>query len=132
MASLWGNLDEPNASIAPRSSLPGIMNNISSQVSCDHMTLNVSKCGLIQLGFGRDSPSPPQITTNDQTVPLITSMTLLGATIIYSPTLNWHAHFKKKKEKKISKATTKRYFLVVLRRAGTSLELLVKFYTTFI
>ena len=59
--------------------------------------------------------------------PLITSMTLLGLTI--SPSLNWDTLVKKKK---VSKANTKRYFLVVLRRAGTSLEQLVKFYTTFI
>ena len=35
-------------------------------------------------------------------------------------------------KKIFSKANTKRYFFVVLRRAGTSLEQLVKFYTTFI
>ena len=68
-------------STAPSSSLPGFMNNISNQGSCDHMTLNVSKCGLMQLSFGGDPPSPLQITANDQTVPLITSMTLLGLTI---------------------------------------------------
>ena len=116
----------PNNSIVPSSSLSGVMNNISSQASCYHMTLNVSKCGLMQLGFGRDPPFPPQITTSDQTVPLITSMILLGVTI--SPSLNWDAHVKKK----VCKADTRRYFLVVLRRAGTSLEQLVKFYTTFI
>ena len=53
-------------------------------------------------------------------------MTLLGVTI--SQYLNWDAHDKKL----VFKANTKRHFLVVLRRAGTSLEQLVKFYTTFI
>ena len=131
--SKWTYVDDitigesrPNTSIAPSSSLPGIMNNISNQASCDHMILNVSKCGLMQLSFGRDPPSLPQITTNNQTIPLITSMTLLGVTI--SPSLNWDAHVKKM----VSKANTKRYFLVVLRHAGTSLEQLVKFYTMFI
>ena len=102
------------------------MNNISKQASCDHMTLNVSKRGLMQHSFGKNPPSPPQITTNDQTIPLITSVTLLGLTI--SPSLNWDTHVKKI----ASKANTKRYFLIVLRCAGTSLEQLVKFYTTFI
>ena len=125
MTSPLGNLD-PSNSIAPSSSLPGVMNNISKQASCDHMTLNVSKCGLIQLSFGKNPPSPPQITINDQSILLITSMTLLGVTI--SPPLNWDTHVKKI----VSKANTKRYSLVVQRRAGTSLEQLVKFYTTFI
>jgi len=116
----------PNNWTAPNSSLPGVMNNISIQASCDHMTLNVSKCGLMQLGFGRDPPPLPQITVHEQNVPITTSMTLLGVTI--SPSLNWDTHIKNI----VSTANTKRYFLVVLRRAGTSSEQLIKFYTTFI
>ena len=91
----------PSNSIAPSSSLPGVLNNISKQASCDHMTLNVSKCGLMQLSFGRNLPPPPQIITNNQTVPLITSITLLGVPI--SPSLNWDTHVKKLFPKQILK-----------------------------
>ena len=55
-------------------------------------------------------------TRSCHTMMMVTSMTLPGVTI--SPSLNWDAHVKKV----VSKANTKRYFLAVLRHAGTSLN----------
>ena len=67
----------------------------------------------------------------------------LGLTLAQS--LNWNAHFFTSEhwesgarhsgnsyQNIVFKANTKTYFLVVLGRAGTSVEELVKFYTTFI
>ena len=131
---MWKYVDDvtvgesrPINSTGPSSSLPGVLNNISSQASCDHMTLNVSKCGLMQLSFGRDPPPPPPTDRHQSSnLSLMTSMTLPGVTI--SSSLNWDAQIKKI----VPKANANRYFMFVLRRAGTSLEQLVKFYVTFI
>ena len=58
--------------------------------------------------------------------PTVLSMTLVGVTI--APSLSWEHHV----ESVISKANSRRYFLVVLRRAGVMPAHLVHFYITFI
>lgn len=66
------------------------------------------------------------ITANNKTVPNVHSLTLLGVTLV--PSLKWDHYI----DNVIRRANSKRYFLVVLRRAGVSTEHLVCFYTTFI
>ena len=53
-------------------------------------------------------------------------MTLLGLTLHHA--LKWDTHI----EGIVTKANAKNYFLVTLKRAGTTREQLVKFYITFI
>ena len=90
------------------------------------MTLNVDKCGTMQCSFGRHPPPQLDITSNDRRVSNLPSMTFLGVTI--APSLSWEHHV----ESVISKANSRRYFLVVLRRAGVMPAHLVRFNITFI
>ncbi len=106
--------------------LQGAMDNICEDASTDHMTLNVAKCATMQISFARTPPPPPEILANGETVPLVNSVTLLGVTI--SDSMKWDMHI----ENFTTKANSKRYFLVVLKRAGVTTNHLLKFYTTFV
>ena len=101
---------------------------LSRKMACkyDHMTLNVDKCGTIQCSLGRHPPPQLDLTSNGRRVSNLPSMTLLGVTV--APSLSWEHHV----ESVISKANIRRYFLVVLRRAGVMPAHLVHFYITFI
>ena len=110
----------------PTSALQQAMDGISRFTTDNHMTLNVDKCGTMQCSFGRDPPPQLDITSNGRRVSNLLSMTLLGVTI--APSLSWEHHV----ESVISKANSRRYFLVVLRRAGVMPVHLVHFYITFI
>ena len=101
------------------------MNGICAQASDDHMSLSINKCALLQVSFGRDPPPPLDITTNGQHVANVTSMTLMGITLHRS--LKWDAHVLGM----ITKANTRKYFLVTLICAGTTTRHLLKFYITF-
>ena len=108
------------------SGLQQAMDGISRFTTDNHMTLNVDKCGTMQCSFGRDPPLQLDITFTGSRVSNLPSMTLLGVTIASS--LSWEHHV----ESVISKANSRRYFLVVLRRAGVTSAHLVRFYITFI
>jgi len=131
--SRWKYVDDitigesrPNKAPVPPSTLPHVMNGICAQASDDHMSLSINKCALLQVSFGRDPPPPLDITTNGQHVANVTSMTLMGITLHRS--LKWDAHVLGM----ITKANTRKYFLVTLRQAGTTTRHLLKFYITFI
>ena len=108
------------------SDLPQTMNSIYTQASRDHMSLNISKRALLQISFGRNAPQPLATTVEDQQAGTVSSLTLLGVTLHHS--LKWDTHA----EGIIVKANTRNYFLVTLKRAGTTREQLVKFYISFI
>ena len=102
------------------------MNGICTQASDDHMTLSIKKCALLQVSFGRDPPPPLDISADGQHVITVTSMTLVAIALHHS--LKWDTHILRM----IMKANTKKYFLVTLKRAGTTTKHLLKFYVTFI
>ena len=91
----------------------------------DNMTLNIDKCAVMQCTVGR-KPHPVHITANISEVPVVSSLKLLGVTVL--PSLKWDQHV----ADIIKKSNSKRYFLVVLQRAGVKPEHLTKFFTTFI
>ena len=88
--------------------------------------LNVGKCAVMQCSFSKSCPPVPTVRADGQVVPIVSSLTLLGVTLM--PTLKWDLHI----DSLVSKANSRRYFLAVLRRAGVALEDLVLFYTTYI
>ena len=101
------------------------MDRIFTRATQDNMTLNVEKCAVMQCTLG-GRPRPVNVTANNSSVPVVTSLKLLGVTVL--PSLKWDEHI----EDIVSKSNSKRYFLAVLRRAGVTSEHLIKFYTTFI
>ena len=105
----------------PTSRLQQAMDGISRFTTDNHM-----KCGTMQCSFGRDPPPQLDITSNGRRVSNLPSMTLLGVTV--APSLSWERHV----ESVISKAHSRRYFLVVLRRADVMPAHVVRFYITFI
>ena len=80
----------------------------------------------MQCSFGRDPPPRLDITSNGMRVSNLSFMTLLGVAI--TPSLSWGLHV----EPDISKANSRRYFLVVLQRAGVTPAHLVRYYITFV
>jgi len=102
------------------------MEHINTRAIADYMSLNVAKCSVMQCSFRRCVPPPPRITANGQPVPIVNSLTLLGVTL--TPTLKWNTHV----ANLVSKANSKRFFLVVLRRAGVTTQHLITFYVTYI
>ena len=132
MPRRWKHLDDiaVGESCDPRipltSGLQQAMDGISRFTTDNHMTLNVDKCGTMQCSFGRNPPPELDITSNGRRVSSLPSMTLLGVTV--APSLSWEHHV----ESAIFKANSRRYFLVVLRRAGVMPAHLVRFNITFI
>ena len=108
------------------STLQDIMDNICADAARDNMSLNVDKCSTMQFHVSRSAPPIPKIQANGQLVPFVTSIQLLGITLQSS--LRWDAHI----NGITAKANSKRYFLLVLKRAGISAPDLIKFYTTFV
>ena len=119
-----GELCDPHT--PPTSGLQRAMDGISRFTTDNHVTLNVDKCGTMQCSFGRHPPPQLDITSNGRRVSNLPSVTLLGVTI--APSLSWEHHA----ESVISKANSRRYFLVALRRAGIMPAHLVHFYIPFI
>ena len=66
------------------------------------------------------------IAVDGQQIAQTTTPTLLGLT--FSSALKWEAHI----QNLITKANSKRYFLVLLRRSGIATAHLIKLYTIFI
>ena len=76
----------------------------------------------------RSAPPTPKIQPNasSQLVPFVTSIQLLG--IILQSSLRWDAHI----NGITAKANGKRFFGLVVKRAGTLAPDLIKFYTTLV
>jgi hypothetical protein len=108
------------------SRLQGVLKDICTDAATDNMTLNIIKCATMQFFFGKASPPPPLLTPNGEQVLFVKSMTLLGVTLDSS--MKWDTHV----ANTVSKANSKRYLIVVLKRAGVGVEHLLKFYTTYV
>lgn len=91
----------------------------------DHMAINTAKCATMRIALAKDLTSTP-LSIDDTEIPHVTSMKLLGVTI--QSDLKWDQQV----EVMITKASTRRYFISVLKRAGVKLQDLIKCYCTFI
>ena len=110
----------------PITTSPQTMNDICVQANSDYMILNINECALLQTGFGGNPPLLRIIIADDQKVSTDTTMTLLGVNLHQS--FKWDTHI----EGIITKASSKKYFLVTLKRSETTCKQLLKFYTTFL
>ena len=113
-------------SLHPPGGTQRTLDTVNREAAEAHMILNVEKCAVMQCSVAVKKPPALQIVANGKTVPSVSSLPFLGVTL--TPSLKWDVHI----DNVIRKSNSKRYFLVVLRRAGVSLKHLVQFYTTFI
>lgn len=102
-----------------------VMDSIGASAVQDHMSVNASKCATM-LVTASHSQAAAKVTAGDITIPLVESIKLLGVTV--QSDLKWDTHV----QNMISKANSRKYFVLVLKRAGVGQEDLVKAYCTFI
>ena len=81
----------------------------------------------MHVGFATAPLPPVQISVGDQEVGAVTVMKLVGVATLTS-SLKWDTHI----ENLIATSNSKKYLLVVLRRAGVTQEHLLQFYVSFI
>ena len=108
------------------SSVQRVMDAVCAAAERDHMVINAGKCATMLVSAHRYAEQSTPVTVGDQDIPQVDSLRLLGVTL--QNTLKHHLHV----NNMVSKANSRKYFLVVLKRYGVGLQDLVKCYCTFV
>ena len=102
-----------------------VMPSVSASPERDYMMINASKCSSMLVTATR-SPRAAEVSVNDTAIPYVEAFNLLGVTIQSS--LKWNLHI----DNMVSKANSRKYFVIVLKRASPGQKDLVKAYCTSI
>ena len=90
------------------------------------MVISAGKCATMPVSARRYAEQSTPVTVDYQDIPQVDSLRLLGVTL--QKTLKWDLHV----NNMVSKANSRKYFLVVLKRCGVGLQDLVKCYCSFV
>ena len=90
------------------------------------MIINLSKTKELVICFRKDEPNVPQISLNSTLIDQVSSVKLLGVYI--SSSLKWATHV----DYIYKKASSRVYFIIVLRRSGVHGKELFKIYSSII
>ena len=112
--------------LPPVSKLQEAADEVSKWSEVNNTKLNAKKTKELCVSFSKTIVTPPNITLNDMQIEKVTTTKLLGVTI--SDDLKWEVHV----SEMYCKASTRLYFLRMLRHAGLDTADLLKVYLTMV